>query len=117
MVLDLLKSKDIVAIPYKGPVLTIQTYGNLAFREFDDLDIFIQKNNILIAKTLLIQHGYLPQLKLNKDQDDLHLKFQREYKLINPKNEVSVEIQWSFSGMCCSFQIDPSFLFKKKRSC
>ncbi len=57
-ILDIFKSHGITAIPYKGPVLAIQAYGNLAFREFGDLDIFIQKQDFLKVKELLLDNGY-----------------------------------------------------------
>src|SRR5262245_12619263 len=41
--LHLLQSHGISAIPYKGPALAAFVYGNLAFREFGDLDILVQQ--------------------------------------------------------------------------
>ena len=49
-ILKLLKFNDINAIPYKGPVLANLAYGNLAFREFDDIDILVNKLDILNPK-------------------------------------------------------------------
>src|SRR5688500_9168780 len=38
----LLKSRGVPVIPYKGPVLAIEAYGDLASRQFDDLDLFVK---------------------------------------------------------------------------
>jgi hypothetical protein len=49
--LTLFKTNGISAIPYKGPVLAVAVYGNLALRQFGDLDILVHKRDVLRAKT------------------------------------------------------------------
>lgn len=114
-ILELFKTNNITAIPYKGPLLAISAYGNLGLRQFNDLDIFIHKKDILKAKKLLISQEFVPQLKLTKKQDYLHLKFQREFKFIKDSKEIAVEIQWKFSGMISSFRKDPYLIFTEDR--
>jgi len=45
-ILKILESQNIKAIPYKGPVLAITSYKDISLREFVDIDIFVNKNNI-----------------------------------------------------------------------
>src|ERR1700685_4633237 len=40
-ILRLFQSQNIPAIPYKGPVLAAQAYGDIALREFEGLDIIL----------------------------------------------------------------------------
>ncbi len=40
------QSENITLIPYKGPILSIQAYGNISLREFGDIDIFIDKKRL-----------------------------------------------------------------------
>ncbi len=42
-VMDLLENEGVQAVTYKGPVLAQGAYGNLAYREFGDIDVFIDK--------------------------------------------------------------------------
>ena len=57
--LHLLESHGILAIAYKGPTLAISIYGNLAFREFGDLDILVQhEGEYQRAQHLLSAQGY-----------------------------------------------------------
>ena len=51
--LNLLKAHELPAIPYKGLVLAASSYGNLALREFVDLDLFVHKRDVPRAKELL----------------------------------------------------------------
>jgi len=108
-ILKLLESKNIKAIPYKGPVLAGKTYGNLSLREFADIDIFIDKKDMLKVKEILVSSGYLPKLKLSKEREIQYLKIQREYQFINKESGVSVEMQWNLADISLSFPNGPVF--------
>lgn len=41
--LERLEGQGIQAIPFKGPVLAVSVYGNLALRPFSDLDILVHE--------------------------------------------------------------------------
>ena len=56
--LHLFSAHEISAIPYKGPVLAVSVYGNLAFREFGDLDILVRERDYQTAQHLLSAQGY-----------------------------------------------------------
>ncbi|NET52279.1 MAG: nucleotidyltransferase family protein, partial [Merismopedia sp. SIO2A8] len=57
-ILKLFEANDISAIPFKGPVLAAWAYGNLALRQFSDLDILVNKQDFPRARDLLISQGY-----------------------------------------------------------
>lgn len=59
--LDTFKTREIPAIAYKGPLLAASVYGNLALRQFGDLDILVHENDFGRSEDLLISEGY--QLK------------------------------------------------------
>lgn len=48
----------IQAIPYKGPVLAAQAYGDMTLREFGDLDIVLRQRDMAQANELLVSLGY-----------------------------------------------------------
>jgi hypothetical protein len=56
--LQLFEAREIPAVPYKGPTLTACVYGNLALREFGDLDILVREREYQSAQHLLIGQGY-----------------------------------------------------------
>ncbi len=105
-ILKLLESQGITAIPYKGPILAIQAYGNLAFREFDDIDIFIFKKDITKVKNLLILNGYKIQFQPKGVLEAIYLKSQRDYQFISPDNNSNIEIHWNFIGLSFSCKHD-----------
>jgi len=61
-IVDLLQSEGIQAIPYKGPALAVQAYGEIALREFDDLDIILRQRDHGEGETTSMQGiGYRPR--------------------------------------------------------
>jgi hypothetical protein len=57
-ILDALGAAGIQAIPYKGPVLAAQAYGDLALREFEDIDLVLRQRDIASADRVLGSAGY-----------------------------------------------------------
>ena len=96
------QSENISLIPYKGPILSIQAYGNISLREFGDIDIFIDKKDFNIVKRILLHENYETVMNLNESKESEYIKFQREYKFRNIDNNVLLEIQWNPIGFSFS---------------
>jgi len=60
-ILRLFQSQTIPAIPYKGPVLAAQAYGDVALREFEDLDIILRQRDVPKAHEIIVSLGYKPK--------------------------------------------------------
>jgi hypothetical protein len=58
---DLFRSRGIQAMPYKGPVLAVQAYGDVTLREFDDLDIVLRQSDMAKANEVIQEAGYRPR--------------------------------------------------------
>ncbi len=52
-ILDVFAQNDIPVIPFKGPIVAIQVYGDLAMRHFNDIDILIHPQDFHKTFTLL----------------------------------------------------------------
>ncbi len=61
-VLAALESCGVSATPYKGPVLAAQAYGDVALREFSDLDIIVPQRQIVAAHEALLALGFCPEI-------------------------------------------------------
>jgi hypothetical protein len=61
-VLAALQSRGVSATPYKGPVLAAQAYGEVALREFSDLDIIVPQRQIVAAHEVLLALGFSPEI-------------------------------------------------------
>jgi hypothetical protein len=57
-VLGALEAHSVRAVPYKGPVLAAQAYGDISLRQFADLDIVVPQREIVEASRALATLGY-----------------------------------------------------------
>jgi hypothetical protein len=83
--LDLFEKHDIAAIPYKGPTLAALAYGNLAFREFADLDLLLRERDLTKARGVLISLGYRLDFNLTPAQEAAYVKSLRELPMVSPE--------------------------------
>ena len=54
-----LRSRGIQLIPIKGPILAIMAYGDIALRQFEDLDLIVHKSELLKAVDFLEEDGFV----------------------------------------------------------
>src|ERR1700733_14674971 len=57
-ILPAFKSSGVFAVPYKGPALAQRLYGDLALREFGDLDIMVRDRDVPKAQEVIRGLGY-----------------------------------------------------------
>lgn len=57
-VLRALSAAGVQAIPYKGPVLAAQAYGDIALREFEDIDLVVRQRDVAAADEALVRIGF-----------------------------------------------------------
>jgi hypothetical protein len=127
--LKLFQENKIAAIPYKGLVLALLLYKNLALRQMSDLDIIVHKEDILKAKDILILNGYQPSLTLKEmgykriykftsvqEAQWLNDPFQWEYKFYNKDNQQLIEIHWSISAKGSFLGLDSEWYWNSVKS-
>ena len=95
--LHLFERNDIKAVPFKGPALAASVYGDLALRQFSDLDILIQKQDVLKTKDLLVSFGYTPAFQFRKIQANALLRYQYELPFVHKSGKIFVELQWELA--------------------
>jgi hypothetical protein len=93
--LDLFASHHIPAIAYKGPVLAAMAYGDIALRQFVDLDILVRRKDIEKVRDLLFSKGYRLRYPFTKKQERVHLKRAVEITFMHPQR-VLLDIHWRF---------------------
>ena len=93
-VLALFEQAGIKAIPFKGAVLAISSYGGLSLREFGDLDILVQSEDFIQAKNLLIERGYSSAHTwfLNEKQEHSFIRNNGEYSLISKDGSIDIDL-------------------------
>jgi len=84
--------ESILAVPYKGPVAALQAYGDVALREFGDLDIILQHKDIPRAHELLSVRGYTPRFPWLFSSGTKSRQIPGEYNYTDSSRRVMVEL-------------------------
>lgn len=86
---ELFAANGIAAIPFKGPVLAATVYGNVALRQFSDLDVLVQARDRVRARDVLLANGFA----LYQEWDQVQ-QFNHEYTLVAKGGRVGVDVHW-----------------------
>jgi Uncharacterised nucleotidyltransferase len=100
----LFTSQGIAVVPFKGPVLSCLAYGNLALRQFGDLDLLVQSHDVKKAFALLMAQGYqLGNLtKVQKKDLDFH---GGEIVLIHQVSQTVIDLHWEIAPKFFPFEV------------
>jgi len=115
-VLDCLDSHSIPAIPLKGPVLADTVYGDLALRDFSDLDVLVRREHVLKAKTALGTLGYAVNTQLSEAEERAYLAAGYEYTFDGPAGRNLLEIQWDILPRFYAVNFDCGELYRRART-
>ncbi|HET6265363.1 MAG TPA: nucleotidyltransferase family protein [Usitatibacter sp.] len=77
----LLERESIRYAPYKGPTLALAAYGDLALRQFGDLDLLVRAADAPHAQRVLERIGYRPEYVLTPDLAQALFRSTRHYEL------------------------------------
>lgn len=109
--IELLEEEGIVALPYKGPVIAASAYGDLALREFNDLDVLVREDDVLRAGELLASLGYRPQYRMSIAQTAAFLRYGRQYVFAREDGSV-VELHWAATPRFLPLSLSQEHLYQ-----
>ena len=109
--LHLLEAHGIPGIPYKGPALAASIYGDIALRQFSDLDILVRKQDVLKCQDIMISEGYRPDFQLTDVNVKHYLRCRNELSFTRNDGRVIVELQWEIVPRYFSVSIPYEYLW------
>lgn len=93
--LQILEATGVPAIPFKGPALAAAVYGDVALRQYSDLDILIRPSDWPRAREALVRAGYAPEYSVSGRREQALLATGYECAFIQEKLRSIVELQWA----------------------
>ncbi len=110
--ITLLAERGIDAIPYKGPVLALFAYDNLALRRFVDLDVIVKKTDVLQAREILAAEGYTPTKSLSLTRQELLLRTQHNMQFSRDNHRLLIELHWEVAPHLFASTVDAETLWR-----
>lgn len=112
-VLESFEKSGIRAVPYKGPSLAASVYGDVAFRQFSDLDIFIHVEDVAKASGLLRLRGFKKERELTSTQETAFLKIECEHMFIRAAGQIYLDLHWGFAPAYFPFKLDAESMWER----
>lgn len=100
----LLEEHGVPSVPYKGPALAAQLYGNLALRQRGDLDLVVRRADVRRARELLAGRGYRPRYPLSRGVEAFMLRSRYHETFVGSR--AVVELHWAFTNRDVAFSLD-----------
>ena len=104
MLLHVLESHGIPAIPYKGPTLAATLYGNLTLRQFCDLDLLVHTRDFTCTTHLLLAQGFRH-----------HRAFEWETSFVHDQRLVMVDLHRGLTPHRFPFRLDFKRLWQHRQ--
>jgi hypothetical protein len=90
--LDRFERAGIRALPIKGPVLAETVYGGIGNRQFEDLDVLVERRNLRAAAALLAESGYQSGHAGRWAGEAVMLRTEYHFPFVHAKRGISVEL-------------------------
>lgn len=110
--LDGFSEQGISLLPYKGPTLAQQLYGDVALRSFSDLDLLVRIGDVQRATDALQTLGYAADQPVPPTRRAAHLAFASEQMFRRATGAVLVELQWRIAPAYFSVDFDWDWMWR-----
>jgi hypothetical protein len=101
---EALRSRGIAFALFKGAALSIQLYGRLAAREYNDLDLIVPAREAVRADQVLAELGYRPAFAESRFRRFFQ-GHQGQTAYQRPGGAVDLDLHWTFSGAFLPFPL------------
>jgi hypothetical protein len=90
----LLQEQGIAVLAYKGPAVAIAAYGDLALRQYQDIDLVIRHRDLRGALDLLVRRGFEITADSCRPDDPREVARSHEVTLAAPGKSYFVDLHW-----------------------
>jgi hypothetical protein len=100
-----LENAGVPVLPYKGPALSLQLYGDLALRNSTDLDLVVPKAHYAAARDVLLSLGFPPRGGHSRRQERALFSW-LGHASFGAGSDSFVELHWRFAPLQFPFALD-----------
>ena len=114
---EILDKNNISHVFFKGSLLSLELYNDIGFRNFKDIDLLVDKENIERAATLIQSLNYSfiePKIKLSEKQKKVNYSISHHYHLRHNINPIEVELHWNLTNPKSFFSVTTNELINNK---
>jgi hypothetical protein len=101
---NVFKENSIPILFFKGPVLSIQLYGDVAKRQSRDIDTIVKQTDADKAHEILLHNGYnriAPSINLSPKQNEVNYRVKSESAYMHKSKHIILELHWKLFNFPC----------------
>lgn len=104
-------ARGISVLAYKGPALAAAFDGDVASRQYSDIDLLVNPSEVQKSRAALIELGYTPHYTFTKRQEKSYIRSGYEYAFDLPGARNALELKWRIVPLfyAINFDIDEFF--------
>lgn len=92
--LDGFDAASLDVLPYKGPILSVQLYGDAAMRQPGDLDLLVRPAHAQSAIAFLLDRGFIPEDSVESNGRLPLLRHRHACSLRDPITDLAIDVHW-----------------------
>ncbi|KYJ85571.1 nucleotidyltransferase domain-containing protein [Sulfurovum riftiae] len=93
-IMKLLRENHIEALAFKGPALAQMAYGDITLRQYSDLDILVDENDVYKAGELLQKNGFTSPYPLSILENETCMRVDSDFSFTGNANNILIEMHW-----------------------
>ena len=109
----LLECQGVQCIALKGPTLAANLYGDVALREFFDVDILVRPRDVSRARSVLVSARLDPTTDVHPRHEPAYLKSANELGFHRGPHRNILELQWQITPRYYAIDFDVEELFRR----
>ena len=112
-IVERLTQAGIAFIPYKGLALAETVYGDIALRQFGDIDLLIHASDLSRVRKVVAELHYSPHQVLSPDEEEAYLRSGYECAFDGPLGRNLLEVQWALQPRFYAVDLAMEGLFRR----
>lgn len=100
---------------FKGPMLALQLYGDLAMREYSDVDLIVSADDMERAEQVLAGRGYR-NVQGDRAFREAFLRHHRQYAFVREELDAAIDLHWAFTADPLPFPLRPAEIWPRLAS-
>jgi len=104
-----LKEKSIPHVFFKGPLLSLELYNDIGFRDYRDIDLLVPLNHIEKARITIQDLGFgmhAPNKQLSNKQKKINYTISHHYHLKKQGLPIEIELHWNLTNPKTYFPLE-----------
>ncbi len=104
---------------FKGPLLSLELYQDIGYRNFGDIDILVQQKDVEQAKKIIEDLDFdciYPHIEFTEKQKKINYKLSHHYHFKHPQQNIDIELHWKLSNPKSYFGKETDDILSQQRN-